>query len=143
MQKGLAEAAVQAKALGVDLSKVDQIAGSLLNFEDSISAELEAELLTGKQINLETARLAALNGDLATVAEEINKQIGGSAEFSKMNRIQQEAFAKSVGMSREELANSLVEQEALAAIGRDLSKEEQAAYEAAKNNTEKRKQLKC
>ena len=130
--KGLAEAAVQAKALGVDLSKVDQIAGSLLNFEDSISAELEAELLTGKQINLETARLAALNGDLATVAEEINKQIGGSAEFSKMNRIQQEAFAKSVGMSREDLANSLVEQEALAAIGRDLSKEEQAAYEAAK-----------
>lgn len=130
--KGLAEAAVQAKALGVDLSKVDQIAGSLLNFEDSISAELEAELLTGKQINLETARLAALNGDLATVAEEINKQIGGSAEFSKMNRIQQEAFAKSVGMSREDLANSLVEQEALAAIGRDLSKEEQSAYEAAK-----------
>jgi hypothetical protein len=130
--KGLAEAAVQAKALGVDLSKVDQVAGSLLNFEDSISAELEAELLTGKQINLETARLAALNGDLATVAEEINNQIGGSAEFSKMNRIQQEAFAKSVGMSREELANSLVEQEALASIGRDLSKEEQAAYEAAK-----------
>jgi hypothetical protein len=130
--KGLAEAAVQAKALGTSLDQVDKIAGSLLNFEDSISAELEAELLTGKQINLETARLAALNGDLATVAEEINNQIGGSAEFSKMNRIQQEAFAKSVGMSREELANSLVEQEALAAIGRDLSKEEQAAYEAAK-----------
>ena len=130
--KGLAEAAVQAKALGTSLDQVDKIAGSLLNFEDSISAELEAELLTGKQINLETARLAALNGDLATVAEEINNQIGGSAEFSKMNRIQQEAFAKSVGMSREELANSLVEQEALASIGRDLSKEEQAAYEAAK-----------
>ena len=130
--KGLAEAAVQAKALGTSLDQVDKIAGSLLNFEDSISAELEAELLTGKQINLETARLAALNGDLATVAEEVNNQIGGSAEFSKMNRIQQEAFAKSVGMSREELANSLVEQEALAAIGRDLSKEEQAAYEAAK-----------
>ena len=130
--KGLAEAAVQAKALGTSLDQVDKIAGSLLNFEDSISAELESELLTGKQINLETARLAALNGDLATVAEEINNQIGGSAEFSKMNRIQQEAFAKSVGMSREELANSLVEQEALAAIGRDLSKEEQAAYEAAK-----------
>lgn len=130
--KGLAEAAVQAKALGTSLDQVDKIAGSLLNFEDSISAELEAELLTGKQINLETARLAALNGDLATVAEEINNQIGGSAEFSKMNRIQQEAFAKSVGMSREELANSLVEQEALASIGRDLTKEEQAAYEAAK-----------
>jgi hypothetical protein len=127
--KGLAEAAVQAKALGVDLSKVDQIAGSLLNFEDSISAELEAELLTGKAINLETARLAALNGDMATVAEEIKKQIGGSAEFSKMNRIQQEAFAKSVGMSREDLANSLVESEALQKVGVKSAEEAKKKYE--------------
>jgi hypothetical protein len=130
--KGLAEAAVQAKALGINLEKADNIAESLLNFEDSISAELEAELLTGKQINLEAARLAALNGDIGKMAEEINEQVGGSAEFSKMNRIQQESYAKAVGMSREELASALIEQEALAAIGRDLNKEEQAAYEAAK-----------
>jgi hypothetical protein len=130
--KGLAEAAVQAKALGINLDKADDIASSLLNFEDSISAELEAELLTGKEINLEAARLAALNGDIGKMAEEINDQIGGSAEFSKMNRIQQEAYAKAVGMSREELASALIEQEALASIGRDLNEEEKAAYEAAK-----------
>jgi len=127
--KGLAEAAVQAKALGVTLDQVDKIAGSLLQFEDSISSELEAELLTGKQINLERARLAALNGDIATVAEEINNQIGGSAEFSKMNRIQQEAFAKAVGMSREELAASLVEQEALQRVGAKTGEEAKAKYE--------------
>jgi hypothetical protein len=130
--KGLAEAAVQSKALGINLQKADEIAESLLNFEDSISAELEAELLTGKEINLEAARLAALNGDIGKMAEEINDQIGGSAEFSKMNRIQQEAYAKAVGMSREELASALIEQEALASIGRDLNEEEKAAYEAAK-----------
>ena len=127
--KGLAEAAIQAKALGVTLDQVDKIAGSLLQFEDSISSELEAELLTGKQINLERARLAALNGDIATVAEEINNQIGGSAEFSKMNRIQQEAFAKAVGMTREELAASLVEQEALQKVGAKTGEEAKAKYE--------------
>jgi len=127
--KGLAEAAVQAKALGVDLGKVSDISGKLLNFEDSISAELEAELLTGKAINLETARLAALNGDMATVAEEIKNQIGGSAEFSKMNRIQQEAFAAAVGMSREELANSLVEQEALKNVGVKTAEEAKKKYD--------------
>ena len=127
--KGLAEVAVQAKALGVDLGKVSDISGKLLNFEDSISAELEAELLTGKQINLETARLAALNGDMATVAEEIKNQIGGSAEFSKMNRIQQEAFANAVGMSREELANSLVEQEALKNVGVKTAEEAKKKYD--------------
>jgi len=127
--KALAEAAVAAKALGSDLGKVEAISGKLLNFEDSISAELEAELLTGKQINLETARLAALNNDMATVAEEIKNQIGGSAEFSKMNRIQQEAFANAVGMSREELANSLTEQEALQRVGAKTAEEARKKYD--------------
>jgi hypothetical protein len=130
--KALAEAAIKAKEMGINLEQADKMASSLLNFEDSISAELEAELLTGKNINLEAARLAALNGDIGTVAEEINAQLGGSAEFTKMNRIQQEAMAKAVGMTREELANSLIEQEALATIGRDLNEKESEAYEAAK-----------
>ena len=118
MQPGeLAKAVAQSKALGVSLDQVEDISQSLLNFESSISAELEAELLTGKNLNLEKARLAALNGDLATVAEEIAKQTGSAADFTKMNVIQQEALAKSVGMSREDLAKSLIEREALAAAG--------------------------
>jgi len=127
--KELAEAAVAAKALGSDLGKVEAISGKLLNFEDSISAELEAELLTGKAINLETARLAALNNDIATVASEIQREMGGSAEFAKMNRIQQEAFANAVGMSREELANTLVEQEALQRVGAKTGEEAKAKYD--------------
>ena len=111
--EALAEAVVNAKALGVDLAKVEQIASSLLDFESSISNELEAELLTGKQLNLERARLAALNGDIATVAEEIAKQTGDAADFAKMNVIQQDALAKSVGMTRDDLAKSLMEREAL------------------------------
>jgi hypothetical protein len=130
--EGLGEAAAKAKIFGMNLEQADKIAGSLLNFEDSINAELEAELLTGKNLNLEAARLAAINGDLGTLTEEIAKNIGTAAQFSDMNRLQQEAIAKSVGMTREELANTLVEQEALAKLGRDLSEEEQAAFEAAK-----------
>ncbi len=36
-------------------------------------AELEAELLTGKDLNLEKAREAALNNDIATLSKEIGK----------------------------------------------------------------------
>jgi len=114
--EALAKAVVKAKALGVTLQQVEQISSSLLDFESSISAELEAELLTGKNLNLEKARLAALNGDIATVAEEIAKQTGSAADFTKMNVIQQEALAKSVGMTREDLAKSLVEREAIAKL---------------------------
>jgi len=109
----IAEAMVSAKKLGTNLSEVESIANSLMNFESSIANELEAELLTGKQLNLEKARLAALNNDYATVATEITKQIGSAADYTKMNRIQQEALAKSVGMSRDSLADTLQNQEAL------------------------------
>jgi|TARA_B110000967_G_scaffold151633_1_gene155722 hypothetical protein len=109
----IADAVASAKALGMEMSKVDDIAGSLLDFESSIEAELEAELLLGKDINLEKARQAALNNDLATVAKEISEQAGSAAEFGEMNRIQQEALAKAVGMGRDDLAQTLFIQEQL------------------------------
>lgn len=109
--KELAKAVSTTKALGMEMSQVEGIADSLLNFESSIEKELEAELLLGKNINLEKAREAALNNDIAGVAEEIAKQAGSAADFGKMNRIQQQALADAVGMSREELAKSLFVQE--------------------------------
>ena len=111
--KLLGQAVATAKSLGMEMSKVEGIAGSLLDFESSIEAELSAELLLGKNINLEKARQAALNNDLATVAEEIAKQAGSAAEFGDMNRIKQEALAKAVGMSRDDLAQTLFIQEQL------------------------------
>ena len=126
--EALAEAVVNAKALGVSLDQVENIAQSLLDFESSIANELEAELLTGKQLNLERARLAALNGDIATVAEEIANQIGDAADFTKMNVIQQEALAKSVGMTREDLAKSLMEREAMAKLSDQEGKTAQERF---------------
>jgi hypothetical protein len=114
--KALAEAVSTAKSLGIEMSKLDNIASSLLQFEDSISSELEAELLLGRDINLEKARQAALNNDLATLAKEIADQAGSAAEFGEMNRIQQEAIAKAVGMNREDLAQTLFVQEQLAGV---------------------------
>jgi hypothetical protein len=111
--QALSKAVATAKALGMEMAKIENTVDSLLNFEDSISAEMEAELITGKQINLERARLAAINNDVATVAEEIAGQIGSAADFSNMNRIQQESIAKAVGMNREELAKTLFIQEQL------------------------------
>jgi hypothetical protein len=126
----LAKAAATAKSLGMTLEQIDRISESLLSFESSISSELEAELLTGKDLTLEKARQAALNGDLATVGEEISKQLGDSAEFSKMNRIQQEALAKSVGMTREDLAKTLMEREALAELSGEEAKAGKATFDA-------------
>ena len=130
--KLIAEAVATTKALGMEMSKVENIAEGLLNFEDSIRNELEAELLLNKDINLERARQAALNNDLATVASEIANQIGSAAEFTEMNRIQQDALAKSVNMNREELAATLLLQEQISHLSKEDGKEALRSFELMK-----------
>lgn len=107
----LTEGVAQAKALGLSLDQVNSIAGKLLDFESSINAELQAELLLGKNINLEKARLAALNNDQVTLMEEINREMGTFEDFSNMNRIQQEAMAEAVGMTVDGLSEALLLQQ--------------------------------
>lgn len=103
MPGAIAKAAATARRLGMELSDLDNIASSLLDFESSIEAELEAQLLLGRQMNLSKARELALNNDLAGVGKEIFKNSASIAEFGRMNRIQQEAQAKALGLTRDQL----------------------------------------
>ena len=122
----IAAAVTQAKLFGGSLDDVANASKSLLDFESSISAELEAELLLGKNINLEKARQASLDGDLATVAKELTKEAGDYSDFQNLNVIQQEALAKAMGMQSDQLADILFQQEIqnksaneLRALGKD------------------------
>jgi hypothetical protein len=124
--EALGEAVMQAQKFGINLEQAESMASKLLDFESSIEAELSAELLTGKNLNLEKARGLALEGKSVEAAAEMLKQVGGTAEFSKMNVLQQEALADAVGMTRQGLADSLIEREALAAMG---GKEQETALE--------------
>mgnify|MGYP003135429662 CR=1 FL=1 len=109
--EAIARAVTQAKALGFELEQIAASGEALLNFESSIENELQAELLTGKQLNLERARLAALTGDLETLTSEISANVGDFNDFTSMNVLQQKAIAQSVGMTADQLANSLVTEE--------------------------------
>ena len=120
-----------AKALGTNLAGVEDISSSLLDFESSIQAELEAELLLGKEINLEKARQAALQGDMATVADEVLKNTAIMNAFETKNVIAQEKAAAALGMSRNDLANMVTEQQQLEAVranGFEDMKAAQAEY---------------
>ena len=112
----LTKQVMSVKALGANMEQVEGIASSLLDFESSIQSELEAELLLGKQINLEKAREAALRGDMGKVAEEVMKNDAIMNAFATDNVIQQEAAAKALGMNREQLAGMIKEQEKLEAV---------------------------
>jgi hypothetical protein len=107
----LAAAATQAKLLGLSMDEINGIASNLLNFEDSISAELEAELLTGRQINLEQERLLALHGKTGELAEKLRNNDEVRLAFQTDNVLIQEAQAKAMGMSLEQLSKIFYQQE--------------------------------
>jgi hypothetical protein len=129
--EAIATAVFKAKALGLEMKDLVAISSSLLNFQSSIEDELAAELLTGKQLNLEGARYAALIGDQAMLADELAKNFGTAAEFGNMNVIQQEAMAKAVGLSKDSLAESLMKREAMAALSAYEGENEKEKYENA------------
>ena len=118
----LVKTTLEAKKLGLTLDQVSKIGSSLLDFEQSISSELEAELLTGKDLNLEKARSYALNHDIAGLTQEIANQGITQEKFAAMNVIQQEAMAKSLGMSADEMGDMLYKGKVLNKVGGDTLK---------------------
>ena len=113
----LAKSLAVIKVLGQDINKLNSQAGTLLDFESSITGEIEAQLLSGRSITLAKARELALNNDLAGMAIEISRQFGSSAEFLRMNRVAAESWAKSIGMTRDEMSEMLKQQDVLNKLG--------------------------
>ena len=124
----ITKAAIEAKKLGTTLEGISKIGASMLDFESSIANELEAELLTGGEINNERARALALKGDELGLAEEIKKS-GVLTKFANAdNVLQQEALAKAYGMSKDEMADMVVKSRALKEMGASDSKDLQKKY---------------
>jgi hypothetical protein len=123
----LIQATINASKLGVTLDQLSNTQSSLLNFEESISAELEAELLTGRDLNLERARYAALTNDQVALTEEINRLVAdGSIDFEH-NFLAAESMAKVLGISTKELADMVTAQKTALKLSQaqyDLSEED-------------------
>jgi hypothetical protein len=107
----LAKAAVQARALGLSLDTTAKIAEGLLDFEQSITKEVEASVLIGRQLNFQKARELALNNDIEGAISNVVSQLGSEAEFNKLNSIQRKAIADSIGVSVTDMAKMVANQD--------------------------------
>jgi hypothetical protein len=103
-EERIGEAVRRAKDLGLSLKDVEGIASSLLDVESSIAAEFEYEVISGKQLNLEAARYYALTNQTDKLTKEIANNQAVIQSFASGNRIEQEAAAKAMGVSRDQLA---------------------------------------
>ena len=106
----LAKAAIQARALGLSLDTTSKIAEGLLDFEQSITREVEASVLIGRQLNFQKARELALNNDIEGAITNVVSQLGSEAEFNRLNSIQRKAIADSIGVSVADMAKMVANQ---------------------------------
>lgn len=103
--EALIQSTINANKFGISLKDLSSTTSALLNFEQSISDELGAELLLGRDLNLDRARAAALTNDQVALTEEVGGLIKSFGPDFQRNSIAQEAFAKTLGKSREEIAD--------------------------------------
>ena len=109
----LTKAVVTAKKFGMTLDQTKKSADAILDVESSLEAEMKANVLTGKNMNLNAARELALKGDTAAAMEEMMQQAGGYDELMEMAPYQQKAVADAMGMSVEEMIKAAEHQKNL------------------------------
>lgn len=112
-EKALAKAVYQTRRFGISLSTANGIASSLLDFETSLSNELQLELLTNQSLNFERARALAFTGDIAGASAEVLKQTQKLTAEQRKNPIILKAAADASGVSVEELNKSFIIQKRL------------------------------
>jgi hypothetical protein len=102
----LIKSAVEARRMGTTLDKMTASSRKLLNFTESIEAEMESSVLMGRSINLQLARQLAYNGKIVESNNEILR-ITKQVNFDNMDVFQMEAFARATGKSVDELKSML------------------------------------
>ena len=97
--KNILEAAGFAAKLGVNMKTLSGISEGLLDFESSITKELELGAMLGRNINLNRARALAYEGDIEGATKETLNALGGIDAFNRMDYFQKKQTADLLGVS--------------------------------------------
>ena len=103
----LIKAAAGARAMGLEMNRIADAAESTLDFESSMAKEMEAELMLGKELNLDKLRAAAATGDQVTMQEEMKRLVMENKDALEGNVLAQGMMADTLGISKEELNKML------------------------------------
>lgn len=128
----LAKAAVEAARLGTSLTQAAAVANNLLDFENSITAELEASAMLGQSINFNKARELAANKDIIGAQQAVLDEASKIGNLNELNTFQLESIAKASGMEVGELQKQIKIREKFGSLNGEQAKALEAL--AAKGN---------
>jgi hypothetical protein len=129
----LKNAAVQAAKLGTSIKEAGKVADGLLDFESSITKELEASAILGTNLNFGRARYLASTRDVLGAQQAVVDEVMKLGDISQMNTWEQEALAAASNMSYESLLNQTRIRERFGKLGKEELAAALAAVEAGKD----------
>ena len=84
--------------MGASMSQMMKASDSMvLNYKDSIKAEMSLSAMLGKNVNLSEVRARLMSGDQAGAASALKTQLGGM-DIGAMNPFQKQALTQATGM---------------------------------------------
>jgi len=101
------------KRLGMVISDVVSTTESIMDIESSLEKQMIAQVMLGREFNLDKARSLALSGDMEGSMDEILSKMGSVKDFNDMDFLQKQAVAEATGLTVDKLQEALYNQEKL------------------------------
>lgn len=97
--------AVLLAKMNTSMSTMSKASDSMvLNYKDSIKAEMSLSAMLGKNVNLSEVRAKLMSGDMAGGASALKTALGG-VDINSMNAFQKQSLSQATGMDINELMN--------------------------------------
>jgi len=129
----LVKSTVEARRLGLTINDVANVAEKLLNFQDSINAEIEASVMMGKNISFNDARVLAYRGDILGATKSILDTVEKTVDLNNVDYFTLKAIAESTGLNVSQLQDSLQVRKDIQTVSRLGTDEARKQYDLYKS----------
>ena len=120
--QALGASAINAAKMGSSLKEAVRVSKGLLDYQSSVSSEMEASSILQTNLNFSQSRYLAAIGKPAEAQAAMVKQLRETVNLSQLNNYEQEALEKATGMSLLQMTNMARIQELGISLDKDRAK---------------------
>lgn len=120
--QALGASAINAAKMGSSLKEAVRVSKGLLDYQSSVSSEMEASAILQTNLNFSQSRYLAAIGKPAEAQAAMVKQLRETVNLSQLNTYEQEALEKATGMSLLQMTNMARVQELGLSLDEDRAK---------------------
>lgn len=103
--KEMIKQATFARAMGSSLKEVAAVSRQLLNYQDSVTNEMEASAILGTNLNFSQSRYLAAQGDILGAQKSMVEQLRNTVDLENASIYEREALEKATGMQFDQIQN--------------------------------------